>query len=144
MYSLGDFAGDAGVEEALAALNREQEKLGKLTELWRDGRTTVRAKDQSLSVTVDGRGELVELVFNEAKYRLLPPAQLASVVLETVQRAKAEAMTKMSELMGTSSVSGIDYGDVAAGKMDPQELMDSLISPMLKEVGVERREGDRA
>ncbi|GAB3733682.1 hypothetical protein GCM10027598_58520 [Amycolatopsis oliviviridis] len=129
------FDPDAGIEEAMAALEREREKLGKLSEHWRDGRTTVRAKDQSLSMTFDGRGELVEMSFNEAKYRKLAPAQLASVVVETLQRGRAESAAKMSELMGTGSATGLNFQDLAAGKADPLELLDTLISPMLDQVG---------
>ncbi|WIX98209.1 YbaB/EbfC family DNA-binding protein [Amycolatopsis mongoliensis] len=138
------FDGDAGVEEALATLERERAKIGKLSELWREGRTTVRAKDQSLSMTFDGRGEVVDLVFNESKYRLLAPAQLANVVVETLQRGKAECMAKMSEVMGAGSASGIDYGEVASGKVDPQQVLESLIGPMLGSVGLERRDGGRS
>ncbi|QKV74010.1 YbaB/EbfC family DNA-binding protein [Amycolatopsis sp. Hca4] len=143
MFPDGLFDG-GGVEEAMAALQREREKLDKLSALWRDGRTTVRAKDQSLSMTFDGRGELVEMAFNEGKYRSLAPAQLASVVVETLQRGKAESMAKVAELMGTGSTSGLDYGAVASGKADPRELLDSLISPMLDSVGVPRADrGER-
>jgi hypothetical protein len=143
MFPDGLFDG-GGVEEAMAALEREREKLGKLSELWRDARTTVRAKDQSLSMTFDGRGELVELVFNEGKYRSLAPAQLASVVVETLQRGKAESLAKVAELMGTSGPSGLDYGAVASGKADPQSLLESLISPMLDSVGLSRTDrGER-
>ncbi|WP_410586386.1 YbaB/EbfC family DNA-binding protein [Amycolatopsis sp. lyj-23] len=145
MVSEGSFEDDAGVGEALAALDREREKLGRLGVLWREGRTTVRAKDQSLSMTFDGRGELVELVFNESKYRKLAPAQLASVVVETLQRGKAESMAKMSEVMGTGGVSGLDYGAVASGAADPQELLESLIGPMLEGVGLDvRGRGERS
>ncbi|MEV7043713.1 YbaB/EbfC family DNA-binding protein [Amycolatopsis sp. NPDC051061] len=143
MFPEGVFDGDGGVEEALAALERERQKIGKLSEMWREGRTTIRAKDQSLSMTFDGRGELIELVFNESKYRSLAPAQLANVVLETLRRGKAECMAKMSEVMGTGG-SGIDYGEVAAGKADPQQVLESLIGPMLGSVGLERRDGGRS
>ncbi|MFC9254307.1 YbaB/EbfC family nucleoid-associated protein [Amycolatopsis thailandensis] len=115
----------------MAALERERKKVGKLSELWNEGGMTVRAKDNSLSMTFDGRGELTELVFNESKYRSLAPAQLANVILETLQRGKAESMAKMSELMGTGSVSGLDLGEVAAGKIDPQQMIEALISPLL-------------
>ncbi|MFC3449358.1 YbaB/EbfC family nucleoid-associated protein [Amycolatopsis speibonae] len=126
---------DMGIEEALAALERQREKIGKLGEHWRDTRTTVRAKDQSLSMTFNGRGEIDELVFNEAKYRKLAPAQLAKAIVETLHSGRAESVAKTSELMGTGSVSGIDFQELASGKVDPMELLESLISPMLKQFG---------
>lgn len=143
-FPAGMFDGDGGVEEALATLEREREKIGRLSELWREGRTTIRAKDHSLSMTFDGRGELVDLTFNESKYRQLAPAQLANAVVETLQRGKAECMAKMSEVMGSGGLSGIDYGEVASGKADPQQVLESLIGPMLGSVGLDRRDEGRS
>ncbi|MFD2419616.1 YbaB/EbfC family nucleoid-associated protein [Amycolatopsis pigmentata] len=122
---------DKGIEEAMANLEREREKLGKLGELWQEERTTVRAKDQSLEMTFDGRGEPVELVFNPSKYRTLAPAQLADVILETFRRGRARSVEKMSATMGETSRTGLNIGDVASGKVDPREMLDALIAPML-------------
>jgi hypothetical protein len=126
------FDADKGIESALADLETERAKLGKLSELWREGRSTIRSKDQSLSMTFDGRGELLELVFNESKYRALAPKQLASIVLETMRRGREQSIEKMSELMGVTTVVGLDMTEVASGRADPQEMLDALISPMLK------------
>ncbi|WP_410604722.1 YbaB/EbfC family DNA-binding protein [Amycolatopsis sp. lyj-90] len=125
------FDPDAGVEEAMTALAREREKLAKLGKLWRDGGLTVRAKDNSLSMKFDGHGEVSELVFNEAKYRSLAPAKLASNIIETLQRGKAESMAKMSDLMGNSTIGGVDLGAAAAGKVDPEEMLEALLSPLM-------------
>jgi hypothetical protein len=130
------FGSDAGIEEAMAALEAEKSKLEKLGQLWQEERTTVRAKDHSLSMTFDGRGDLVELVFNESKYRSMAPAQLASVVLETLRKGRSQSLQKMTELMGTGSVHGMDMGALVSGKFDPMEMMDALISPIMEAGGL--------
>lgn len=126
------FDPDMGIKEAMERLEAEQAKVGKLSELWRDGRTVIRAKDHSLSMTFDGRGDPVELVFNASKYRSMPPAQLAKVVLDTLRQGRVESVQKMSEIMGAGSATGLDFGEIVNGNADPQELMERLISPFME------------
>ncbi|WP_424186975.1 YbaB/EbfC family DNA-binding protein [Actinokineospora sp. G85] len=131
-------------DEAMADLDRERAKLGQLGELW-SAHTTVHAKDRSLSMTVDGRGELLELAFTGAKYKSMPPVQLAHVIVETLGRAKAESMAKVSEAMGGSSVPGLDIDGIASGKVDPMEMINSLLGPMLGDLEVgARAEGGKS
>ncbi|SDY07115.1 hypothetical protein SAMN05421504_104412 [Amycolatopsis xylanica] len=128
----GVFDLDRMAADALATMEDERRKLGELGKLWKEERTTVRAKDQSLAMTFDGRGELVDLVFNGDRYRGLAPAQLASVLVETLQRGRAQSMEKMTELMGMTAVPGLDLAGLATGKVDPQEMVDALLAPMLE------------
>ncbi|MCG8916457.1 YbaB/EbfC family DNA-binding protein [Actinokineospora sp. PR83] len=121
-------------DDAMADLDRERAKLGELGRLW-DENTTVHAKDRSLSMTVDGRGELLEMAFTGGKYKSMPPAQLAHVIVETLGRAKAESMAKISEAMGDPGVPGLDVAGIASGKVDPMEMVNSLLGPMLEGIG---------
>ncbi|MFE5566577.1 YbaB/EbfC family nucleoid-associated protein [Amycolatopsis japonica] len=122
---------DMGVEQALADLEREKEKLREVSKIWGESTTTVRAKDNSFTMTFDGRGDLTDVSFKGSKYRSLPPAQLAHHIVEAVRQGRTEAMDKVGKVMGTSST-GIDFADVAAGKVDPMEMMNSLLGPMLE------------
>ncbi|OXM54006.1 hypothetical protein CFP71_20460 [Amycolatopsis thailandensis] len=146
--SLGD--SERALEKAMADLNAEREKLTELSRVWKEERTTIKAKDQSLSMTFDGRGDLVELVFNESKYRAMPPAQLASVILETLRNGRAKSLERMNEIMGVGgSQDGIDLAAFATGELDAEKIMESLMGPMyekMDEFGVEmpgRRETPR-
>ncbi|UMP06959.1 YbaB/EbfC family DNA-binding protein [Amycolatopsis sp. EV170708-02-1] len=133
----GGFDLDKGLDEAMATLDAERRKLAELGKVWEEGRTTVRAKDKSFEMTFDGRGELIEMVFNQSKYRTLAPAQLAAAIVETLQRGKAETMAKMTEVMGTGAgtLPGIDIDAIASGKIDPMEMLNSLIGPMFDGIG---------
>ncbi|WP_370948065.1 YbaB/EbfC family DNA-binding protein [Amycolatopsis sp. cg5] len=128
----GVFDLDRMAADALATMADERRKLGELGKLWNEERTTVRAKDQSFAMTFDGRGELVDLVFNGEKYRSLAPAQFASVLIETLQRGRAQSMAKMTDLMGLGAIPGLDLAGLATGQADPQEMVDALLAPMLE------------
>ncbi|WP_156753226.1 YbaB/EbfC family DNA-binding protein [Actinokineospora pegani] len=125
-------------DDAMADLDRERARLGQLGELW-SAHTTVHAKDRSLSMTVDGRGELLEMAFTGTKHKTMPPAQLAHVIVETLARAKAESAAKVSAAMGESSVPGIDIDGIASGRVDPMEMVNSLLGPLLGDLGVGAR-----
>src|ERR687886_443798 len=91
-------------EYAWSAVEKETRKLSDLGKHWDEASTTVRAKDDSLEMTFDGRGELVDLVFNTSKYRAMPPAKLARVIVDTLKDGRAQAQQKVSDLMGLGSI----------------------------------------
>jgi hypothetical protein len=125
------------MDNAWATFETEMEKLGELGKHWDEARTTVHPKDRLLTMTLDGRGELVELVFNGSKYRTLPPAQLAQIIVETLQKGRVEAQQKMSDLMGENSVPGLDLAGMAAGEVRPDEMIKSMFGPMLEGFGLD-------
>lgn len=132
-------------DEAWAAFEDEARKLGELGKLWAETSTTIRAKDHSLEMTFDGRGEPVDLVFNGSKYRQLAPAQLAQTIIETLHNGRAQAQEKMAELMGTPDLPGLDVNGLITGKVRPDELINALVGPMLEgfedHAPQERRDG---
>lgn len=119
---------DRMVDEAMSVLDRERGKLAELGKIWGE-EITVRAKDQSLAMTFDGRGELRDLAFLGSKYRTMAPAQLAHTIMETLQRGRAESMARVNEVMG---VEGFDVTGLATGKIDPLEMVNELIAPMMR------------
>ncbi|MDT8912076.1 YbaB/EbfC family nucleoid-associated protein [Amycolatopsis sp. PS_44_ISF1] len=120
------------VDDAWALLDKESRKLAELGKHWDEASTTVRAKDHSLEMSFDGRGELVKLVFNTAKYRELPPAQLADVIVETLRRGREQAQQQITELMGAPQIPGLDLDGLATGKVRPDEMIKDLMGPMFE------------
>jgi DNA-binding protein YbaB len=128
------------MESAMAMFENESRKLADLGKHWDEASTTVRAKDHSLEMTFDGRGELVDLVFNSSKYRAMPPAQLAKVIIDTLRTGREQAQQKMNELMGVPDIPGLDLQGLANGRVRPDEMINSLIGPMfdtLNDFGVD-------
>ncbi len=119
-------------EDAWAALENETRKLAELGKHWDEASTVVRAKDHSLEMTFDGRGELVELVFNAAKYRSMAPAQLAAVIVDTLRQGRAQAQERMAELMGFGDIPGLDINGLVTGQVRPDEMLNALMGPMFE------------
>jgi hypothetical protein len=121
---------DRMVEEAMGALDKERAKLAELGKVWQE-QTTVRAKDQSLAMTFDGRGELLDLTFLGTKFRTMAPAQLAHSILDTIKRGKAESMARINEVMGEDAAGGLDIEGIASGRVNPMDVINDLIGPMM-------------
>lgn len=121
---------DRMVDEAMSALDRERGKLAELGKVWSE-EITIRAKDQSLVMTFDGRGELTDITFQGAKYRTLAPAQLASTIMDTLRRGREEAMNRVNEVMGEPR-SGFDIEGLTSGRVDPLAMVNELMAPMLQ------------
>jgi hypothetical protein len=131
---------ERAMDAAMTMFENESRKLADLGRHWDEASTTVRAKDHSLELTLDGRGELVDLVFNSAKYRAMPPAQLAKVIVDTLRAGREQAQQKMNELMGVPDVPGLDLRGLASGQVRPDEMINALIGPMfdtLNDFGVD-------
>lgn len=112
-------------------LGAEQRRMRELDRAIAEETTTVRSKDRSLSMTFDGRGELSSMAFNGSKYRSMAPAELAHVIVETLQTGRARAMEKLTEQMGPASLPGVDIAGLASGRASASEVFESLLSPML-------------
>jgi DNA-binding protein YbaB len=124
---------DDASEAAMAALEREQRKLANLTKVIDEETVTVRAKDRSLAITLDGRGEVTNIAFNGTKYRTMAPAELAHLLVETIRTGRAQCAQKLTEAMGQPQLPGIDFSELASGKVNPMEVFDKLITPFLDE-----------
>lgn len=121
---------DAALDSAWKMFERESQRLAELGKHWDEATTTVRAKDHSLEMIFDGRGELTEIVFNPAKYRAMPPAQLASVLVETLRAGRAQAQQKVHDLMGSPSIPGLDLEGLNTGKIRPDQMIEALLTPV--------------
>lgn len=112
------------IEQAAAELREQGERIqGFQADLARRS-TTVVSKDRMVEATVSGAGKLTALSIKGNRYRMMPPAELANVVMETVnaalEQASAETMAAAQALMP----SGFGAGGVGAdGIIDIEEFM---------------------
>ena len=123
-----------GLEDARRRLADEQRRLDDLSKVWQEATTTVRAKDNTFTMTFNGRGELTDLAFQGTKYRTLAPAELAHRIVESLQQGKMESIEKMAATMGPG-VPGLDVVGIASGKVDPRQAIKAMIKPLLQGAG---------
>ena len=114
---------DDQIEQAMAELREQGQRILDFQAELNRRATTVESKDRMVSATVNGSGRLTALSIKGNRYRMMPPAELANLVLETVnaalEKASAETMAAAKALMPTGRGDGID----ADGNLDLDELM---------------------
>jgi DNA-binding protein YbaB len=115
------------VEQALAELAEQRDRIAEVQE--KVGKTTTvrHSKDRILSVTVDGRGDLRKVAFDGTRYRRLAPAELAKLIIDTVNDARSEAMRKVGGMMDADVLPGVSFEDIATGKADVDSVVQSFL-----------------
>jgi DNA-binding protein YbaB len=130
---------ESAIGDAMAELEKQRDSLAHLTEELGQISATARSKRRQVSVTVDARGEITELIFHGQGYKNLPPADLARLIVETIQDAKQAAQEQVWDSFGDSMPEGLEFAKATAGVEQwtdalaamrlPQPLMDLLSAP---------------
>ncbi|MDG4809462.1 YbaB/EbfC family nucleoid-associated protein [Micromonospora sp. WMMD1120] len=120
----------AGFEAALQTLAEERERLGRLHERMAQG-TTTTSKDRMLSVAMNGRGEILKLTFHNTRYRQMAPAELASLITETIAAARVESLNQLADVAGGEVLPGISLQDLAGGEVDLERMVSSFLNASL-------------
>lgn len=119
-------------EAALAQLDAEQAKLADLGTHLGTASTVHTTKDRMLTVTLNGRGDLTKLAFNNPKYRQMPPAELGAAIVDAISAARSEAMGKMDEMLGADLIPGISFKGLANGEVALDQLVGNFMEAALK------------
>ena len=124
-YDLAALAEKA--EAAMRDFDTEKERVSELQQQWADGGgdETVRAKDRSLSMTFNARGELVGMKFHGDKFRSMAAAELAHVIVETARSGRTLFLEKLDTQMG-DAFPGLKMSELVSGKTDVNKVMESL------------------
>jgi DNA-binding protein YbaB len=131
---------ESAINEAMAELEKQRKTMVQLTESLNEITGSARSKRRQVSVTVDGRGDITELTFHGQAYRSLPPADLASIIVETIQDAKQAAQEQVWQSIAEAVPEGLEFAQAATGVRDwsdtlgevmtiPKPLMEMLNAP---------------
>jgi hypothetical protein len=120
------------LDAALAQLDVERARLTGLSEQIAAGGTVHTTKDRMLTVTLDGRGDLTKLAFNNPKYRQMPPAELGAAIVDAISTARGEAMGKMDEMFGQELLPGISFKGLANGTVALDQIVGNFVETALK------------
>jgi DNA-binding protein YbaB len=115
------------IKEATEELRRQQERLLKVRAKLADTSTKVRSKDGMVTVTVDARGQLSSINFNSQKFRRIAPAELGSILVETIVQAQAQSRERVLRAFKPLLPQGLDVPGVMAGKTDLNKMFDDAV-----------------
>ncbi|MFI6340342.1 YbaB/EbfC family nucleoid-associated protein [Streptomyces sp. NPDC050535] len=123
------------VEERLAkameALETTRAALTGAEQTLRQASVVVMSKDRSVEVTVGAQGEVTAMRFHDGKYRSMAPAQLASVLLETIGQARSRMARQVLDTYRPISEGVPQVAGVPGAEID----WDALFGSMVREGG---------
>jgi hypothetical protein len=123
---------DRQLETAIAEFNATRERLESLGSMFPDDdAVTIRSSDRRVSVSAGPRGEIRSVKFHGESYRTLAPAELGKIVMETVERARREAVEATREKVSAAFPSA--FGSIGNGEID----LDNVWTSFLRSIGHE-------
>lgn len=84
--------------EALAEFEETRARLREAGAAAARISATVMSKDRTVEATVGAQGQLTNLRFPSTRYRTMPPAQLASVLMTTIAAARTQAAEQLADV----------------------------------------------
>jgi DNA-binding protein YbaB len=114
------------VEQAMVRLKDHRARMEEVRAELRQATASVMSKDRMVTAKVGPQGEVVSLTFHTTAYRTMAPAQLADVLTEVLNEARARVGEQVTETM--RSVSGI--GEVLKLSMTGGTELDELLAPL--------------
>lgn len=90
------------IEQAFAEFEHSQAALTAIQDELAANSTTVASKNRAVQVTVDGHGDVTEIKFPTKAYRTMAPAELGSLLVETLGEARREAVESATNLVRTT------------------------------------------
>ena len=114
-------------QEAVNELRRSQERLRSLRKEMQSKATKVTSKDGMVTVTLDGSSEVTSIAFNTAKFRRMAPAELGSVLVETISRARSEGRSRVIDAYRSMIPNGMDIDAIMAGKFDVNKIFNDAV-----------------
>src|ERR671924_397776 len=106
------------IDQALADFERSREAITAIQDELADSTTTVTAKNRAVQITVDGHGEVTEITFPTKAYRRMAPAELGSLLVETLSEAREEAVERATNLVRTSLPNSAPLFETLGGSTD--------------------------
>jgi hypothetical protein len=120
-------SGEEIIQQATEELRRQQEGLvAARTELG-DTSTKVTSKDGMVTVVLDPRGQLGSITFHSQKFRRIAPAELGSILVETITKAQEECRERVMRAFQPFIPKNLNLREMMAGKTDLNQMFEDAI-----------------
>jgi len=126
----------AFAQELIAQITAQTEAINKAGEKAVQERFEVVTKKRTLKVTVDGRGDLVDIHFLGKAYRTLPATELATQLVDAIRSAREQATAAGMAKLSAAMPNEFRMPDLT-GALD----MDEFVTDAMKWLGETERHG---
>ncbi|MCF3961799.1 YbaB/EbfC family nucleoid-associated protein [Streptomyces fuscigenes] len=114
---------DEQIEDLLQQYRAQREEAAETRRRINEISGTATAPRQVVKVTVGAQGEVTALEFPTGAYRRLPPKELADVLMTTIQQARADALTRVGDLMSAQLPPGVSMDGLLRGEVDATQML---------------------
>lgn len=119
---------EQSIEELMVEYHKQIEQLNENRRKIQEATGTATSQRQSVKVTVNGKGELVELKFPTDSYKKMAPIELANIIVETFTKAREQVAEEVAEVVSAMAPEGFDLShmfgpDADLSKVLPNELI---------------------
>ncbi|MGW4482237.1 YbaB/EbfC family nucleoid-associated protein [Amycolatopsis sp. NPDC004368] len=120
------------LDDALSAVEKQRERFDESRKQLSTLTGTATSARREVTATVSRLGELTELSFPTSVYKRMPPAELAAVIVKTVEEARQKAVDASAEAMAPMLPAGVSAQDLMNGRVDVRSLFSGRV-PGLEE-----------
>ncbi|GAA3623120.1 hypothetical protein GCM10022223_45130 [Kineosporia mesophila] len=132
------------IEQVMAQFTEQRAKLQQTQQDLQKVTVTAEPKDHLLTVTMGIDGEVKGIKFHRNDYGSMAPAELASILVETFNKARDKAAAKAQAAFSEMSGFGSELRDSLAGGSDLDEIFGLLnADPTAAAKTAGKKEGDR-
>jgi DNA-binding protein YbaB len=117
------------MNDALAAYQQQREQLTHAREKLNTVTNSVTSPRQVVTATVGRHGEVIGLSFPTSAYKRMAPAELASVIIKTIQEAREKSLSQSADLLKPMLPKGFSAEDMLSGKTDVQTMLSRMAGP---------------
>ncbi|MFI7024257.1 YbaB/EbfC family nucleoid-associated protein [Micromonospora sp. NPDC049900] len=115
------------IEQAYAELAASQAAIADVQSRLDGSETSVTSKNRVITVTVNSRGDLVDIRFLSRSYRSMPSAELATLLVDTVGAARQQAQAAVAAAFAAVLPPGMPVLDMINGEADFESMMRDAI-----------------
>ncbi len=115
------------VEAAMRELREQQRRLQEVQNQLASEGVSVTSRDHMVTVTLDARGEVSGITFHSTKFRRMAPAELGSVITQTIRQARQRAMEQVIAAYQDFLPSPIDLRKVLNGDFDLDQMISDAV-----------------
>ncbi|MEY9944413.1 YbaB/EbfC family nucleoid-associated protein [Kitasatospora sp. GAS1066B] len=97
MAEMDDPSGSEHVQEVMARVQEHHAKLQEMRKEYLATTAEVTTKDRMVTAKVGAQGQVVSLTFHTTAYQAMAPAQLATVLTDLLNEARAKVGEKLTK-----------------------------------------------